>query len=442
MADTIEDGVFRSRMNVIDLIPRFSIPFAGEPGMNVPSSGGDAKTGLMWLFFVVAVPVIILLFLLLRLIYKNTIGKKMETTLLEDYTKEAEDYEKKGKFVSAADVYANKLKDLKKAAALYEKGGAHRKAAFLYESLGIPQKAKEMYEKQGDMQSSAEVSVGEGEYEEAAKVYDKAGKKIDSAMMLERAGRNLAAIRAYREAGEYRRASVLLEKEGMGKEAIEMFGLSLAGKAGGALNIGDYYTYARKLEGIGQTEKALGVLKEIDRADPSYKDVREKIHLLSASAQEEEAPEGTTKLRSFIRSGRIEPKHSLKLWVQILRKLQEAYKSGRGFGLLSPDNVAIDPQNNISFLSGFVSSGYRAPEVSKGEQPDVRADIYVSGVMLYEMLTGGLEGLGSTRVVDIADDVPDWLDEIVIKCIRKVREDRYQSLEEIFIDLKNLSKSK
>ena len=138
----------------------------------------------------------------------------------------------------------------------------------------------------------------------------------------------------------------------------------------------------------------------------------------------------------------MEPKYSLKLWVQILRNLQEAYKGGRGFGLLSPDNVATDAQNNITFLSGFVSSAYRSPEVSKGVQPDVRADIYSSGVMLYEMLTGSLEGLGSTRVVDISEDVPDWLDEIVIKCIRKVREDRYQGLEDIFIDLKNLSKSK
>lgn len=428
-------------MNVLDLIPRFSIPLAGEPGVNIPPSGGQAETGLMWIFFIVAVPVIILLFFLLRFIYKNTIGKKLQTTLLEDYQKEAEDYEKKGKFVSAADVYENRLKDRKKAAALYEKGGAYRKAAFLYESLEMSQKAKEMYEKQGDIESSAEVSVGEGEYEEAAKLYDKAGKKIDAAIMLERAGRNVAAIRAYREAGEYRRASVLLEKEGMSKEAVEMFGLSLAGKALEVSNIGDYYTYAHKLEGIGETEKALGVLKEIDKADPSYKDVREKIHLLSTSAQKEEALEGTTRLRSFIRNGRIEPKYSLKLWVQILRKLQEAYKSGRGFGLLSPDTVAIDPQNNVSFLSGFVSSGYRAPEVSKGDQPDVRADIYASGVMLYEMLTGGLDGLGSTRVSDITD-VPDWLDEIVIKCIRKVKEDRYQSPEDIFIDLKNLSKKK
>ena len=89
-----------------------------------------------------------------------------------------------------------------------------------------------------------------------------------------------------------------------------------------------------------------------------------------------------------------------------------------------------------------LSSAYISPESTRGLSPDVRADIYSSGVILYEMLTGNLEYLGSTRVIDIVEDVPDWLDEIVIRCIRKVREDRYQSIDDIFTDLKALSKSK
>jgi hypothetical protein len=64
------------------------------------------------------------------------------------------------------------------------------------------------------------------------------------------------------------------------------------------------------------------------------------------------------------------------------------------------------------------------------------------GVILYELLTGSLEGLGSARVMDVAHDVPEWLDEIVIKCIRKVREDRYQSIDQILEDIKDLSKAK
>jgi hypothetical protein len=49
--------------------------------------------------------------------------------------------------------------------------------------------------------------------------------------------------------------------------------------------------------------------------------------------------------------------------------------------------------------------------------------------------------LGSAGVTAIVENVPEWLDEIVIKCLKKVREDRYQSIQEIFTDLRKLSKS-
>jgi hypothetical protein len=40
------------------------------------------------------------------------------------------------------------------------------------------------------------------------------------------------------------------------------------------------------------------------------------------------------------------------------------------------------------------------------------------------------------------DDVPEWLDELVLRCIRKVREDRYQNIEAVFDEVKALSKKK
>ncbi len=42
-------------------------------------------------------------------------------------------------------------------------------------------------------------------------------------------------------------------------------------------------------------------------------------------------------------------------------------------------------------------------------------------------------------LIDMMEDIPDWLDDMVMKCVRKVREDRYQSIDDIFRDLKALS---
>ncbi|NJD56906.1 MAG: hypothetical protein FIA94_10945, partial [Nitrospirae bacterium] len=231
---------------------------------------------------------------------------------------------------------------------------------------------------------------------------------------------------------------------GMPKEAAEMFGLMLRDKPVDPSTIGDFYAYAFKLEKTDQPDKALDTYRQIDQSDPTYRDVRERIEALSPQQPEEDQPDmtGKTSIRSFIKSGKIEPKYSFKLWFQILKSLQAAHSSGRPYGFLSPENILLDTHNNLSFLKRPPSAAYVAPEKTRGMEPDVRADIFSMGVILYEMLTGDLEGLGAVRVIDVAQDVPDWLDEIVIRCIRKVREDRYQNIDEIVADIKNLSKGR
>jgi tetratricopeptide (TPR) repeat protein len=416
------------------------MPLTQALGQGAVSTSSDARTGLSVLVILLLSVLLIAFIVAIAFVYRHTIGKRRQTTLKQDYQKEAEDYEKAGKFVSAAALWENQLKDRKKAAELYEKGGDYRQAAFLYDLIGMSEKAKEMYQQDGDIESAAELSVLQGNYEEAAKLYHDAGKKIDAAVLLEKAGRRMAAVRIYREAGEYRHAARLLEEEGMLKEAAEMFGIPLRDKKPGDC-IDDFYAYALKLERAGEQETALEVFRSIDRTDPLYRDVRERLGSAVPPAPEA-VDSSVTTLRNFIRSGRIEPRHALKLWLHILKALQEAYESGKGYGSLSPDTIAIDTHNNISFLASPAASVYVSPEAMKGSEPDACADIFSAGVILYEMLMGSLDGLGSSRIIEVVEDVPDWLDEMVLRCIRKVREDRYQSIDLIFSDIKDLSKRK
>jgi tetratricopeptide (TPR) repeat protein len=164
-----------------------------------------ASKGLFALSLLILIPVLALLFFVIRFIYRHTIAKKLKTTVTEDYRKEAEGYEQSGSFVSAARIYEKKLKDYRKAASLYEKGKDYRQAAMLYAVLGMSGKAKEMYEKGGSPEDAAEVALLEGEFDEAAALYDKAGRKIDVAKIMQQSGKTIYAVKAYREAGEYKR---------------------------------------------------------------------------------------------------------------------------------------------------------------------------------------------------------------------------------------------
>ena len=82
----------------------------GETGIGMSAQAEQLKTGLSTLFLLLLIPVAIALFFIIRFIYKKTIGEMLKTTLLEDYKKEAEAFEKSGKYVSAANIYGSKLK--------------------------------------------------------------------------------------------------------------------------------------------------------------------------------------------------------------------------------------------------------------------------------------------------------------------------------------------
>lgn len=95
---------------------------------------------------------------------------------------------------------------------------------------------------------------------------------------------------------------------------------------------------------------------------------------------------------------------------------------------------------------------YMSPEQARGQPVDARTDIFSLGVVLFEMVTGRtpFEGETKTDVVNsiinaepapmarYAREVPDTLEWIVSKALRKDKEERYQTARELLTDLRSL----
>ncbi|WP_273168886.1 Stk1 family PASTA domain-containing Ser/Thr kinase, partial [Actinomyces israelii] len=83
---------------------------------------------------------------------------------------------------------------------------------------------------------------------------------------------------------------------------------------------------------------------------------------------------------------------------------------------------------------------YLSPEQARGEVVDARSDLYSTGCLLYELLTGQPPFTGDSAVAiayqhvreipkppsALAADVPESLDRVVLKALAKARDDRYQ----------------
>lgn len=94
---------------------------------------------------------------------------------------------------------------------------------------------------------------------------------------------------------------------------------------------------------------------------------------------------------------------------------------------------------------------YMSPEQTRGHDVDERTDIWSLGVVMHQLITGNLPFAGNTRsdiiasilkteapsLANEAETVPRELEHIVSKALRKNREDRYQHIRDLLIDLKD-----
>lgn len=105
---------------------------------------------------------------------------------------------------------------------------------------------------------------------------------------------------------------------------------------------------------------------------------------------------------------------------------------------------------------GFMigTTAYMSPEQARGVLVDVRTDVFSFGVLLYEMLTGRKPFVGETAMdvigailhkepVPLRQLLPDVLSEIeriINKLLRKDSNERYQTIKDVLIDVRDVRK--
>ena len=128
------------------------------------------------------------------------------------------------------------------------------------------------------------------------------------------------------------------------------------------------------------------------------------------------------------------------------------------FGLARFENSALDTATISIALTtaGTIvgTVGYMSPEQLECKEVDFRSDIFSFGVMLYELACGTHPFQGGSAASTIANVLnqqpppltsanpimPPELEWIVSKCLRKKREERYQSTRDLLVDLENLER--
>ena len=177
-------------------------------------------------------------------------------------------------------------------------------------------------------------------------------------------------------------------------------------------------------------------------------------------------------LKSFVRrAGFLSPGKAISIANQICEGLSEAHRLGVVHRDLKPQNIMIDKDGNARIMDfgiarslrtkGITGSGvmigtpeYMSPEQVEGKEADQRADIYSLGVILYEMVTGQVPFEGDTPFSigvkqkseiprppkEINEQIAEDLNRVILKCMEKDKEKRYQSVGELHSELMSLEK--
>ena len=181
--------------------------------------------------------------------------------------------------------------------------------------------------------------------------------------------------------------------------------------------------------------------------------------------------DGITLKQYMEKRGQLNWRESLHFITQIMRGLSHAHSRGIIHRDIKPQNIMVLRDGSVKVADFGIacladsaqtltqealgSVHYISPAQARGDRPDARSDIYSSGVVLYEMLTGRLpfEGESAVSVAiqhlssiplaprEINPDIPEQLELICMKAMAPDLEHRYQSADAMIADLEAFRKN-
>ena len=174
-------------------------------------------------------------------------------------------------------------------------------------------------------------------------------------------------------------------------------------------------------------------------------------------------------VRDLLQDGhRLLPERSLEIIDGVLRALDYSHQAGIVHRDIKPGNVMVTRNGDVKVMDFGIARAmsdaqatmtqtaqvigtaqYLSPEQARGERVDSRSDLYSTGCLLYELLTGRPPFTGDSPVAiayqhvrenpippsRVDPDVPPWADAIVLKAMAKSPADRYQTAGDMRADL-------
>lgn len=183
--------------------------------------------------------------------------------------------------------------------------------------------------------------------------------------------------------------------------------------------------------------------------------------------------EGMTLKEIIHQNGPMPPRIAVALAVQVLDALSAAHAAGIIHRDVKPQNVIVMPNGRVKLMDFGIarevdastmtfrgttvlgSVHYLSPEQAKGKPVSVESDLYSTGVMLYEMLTGDVPFDGDTSVsialkhieetpvapIERNPKLPPALSDVVMRALNKDSKSRYASAAEMSADLRRALKN-